>query len=86
MSSQRMTTPRLNVHPALAWSIGLAVLVLVFMGRALFPPPGFGLLGYDARAQLFPWWLYLRDALAEGTIPLWNPCLSIKTRLTYSLE
>ncbi len=49
------------------------LLSLLFFNRALFPPPGQVLGGYDMRGAYLPLYQAVHDALRQGTLPFWDP-------------
>lgn len=58
---------------AVALALLLLVLTLLFMERALFPAPGHVLGGHDMRGAYYVWHESARQALHQGTFPLWDP-------------
>jgi hypothetical protein len=48
-------------------------LTLLFFNRALFPPPGQVLGGYDLRGAYLPLYETVRQAVRQGTLPFWDP-------------
>lgn len=59
-------------HPLFSVTLGLFVLALLFLHRALFPPEGMALAGLDARSLFYPWWEFARTAVFSGQLPLWD--------------
>jgi hypothetical protein len=49
------------------------LLALLFFNRALFPPAGQVLGGYDMRGYYLPLYETVRAALRQGTLPFWDP-------------
>jgi hypothetical protein len=61
--------------PRDCWQMGAALLLLLilFLGRGLWPAEGTVLGGHDIHALFYPWLTYAREALADGRIPWWDP-------------
>lgn len=61
--------------PGDCWQMaaGLLFLLIIFLWRSLWPADGMALGGHDARGLFYPWLTHLREALANGYIPWWDP-------------
>jgi hypothetical protein len=57
----------------IALALLLLALTLLFMERALFPASGYVLGGHDMRGAYYLWHETARQALRQGTLPLWDP-------------
>lgn len=54
------------------FGLSLFLLILLFMGRVLWPPAGQAVGGLDARGLFYPWLSFARDAVWHGRLPLWD--------------
>jgi len=56
----------------LAVALPLFLLALLFLGVALWPPPGMALGGADVRGLFVPWLELTRTAVWQGHLPFWH--------------
>ncbi|GAB4275874.1 MAG: hypothetical protein Kow0080_25710 [Candidatus Promineifilaceae bacterium] len=54
------------------FGLSLFLLILLFMGRVLWPPARQAVGGLDARGLFYPWLSFARDAVWHGRLPLWD--------------
>jgi hypothetical protein len=68
---------RLSPHGDLLKDLGVVVLLVstafIFMTRAMLPPSGKILYGYDVYQLFHPFADFMFDAFRRGELPLWNP-------------
>jgi hypothetical protein len=60
----------------IALALLLLGLTLFFMRGVLYPAPGYVLGGHDMRGAYYLWYETARQALRQGSLPLWDPYLS----------
>ena len=53
----------------------LAILTVIFLRPAIFPPNGEVLSANDFRAEFYPLTTLTQDMVRAGELPLWNPPL-----------
>ncbi len=75
MSSPQRWLAGLRERPGVLWALLLLALVLLFMERALLPPVGVALGGWDVRGLFYPWLSTAREAVLSGRLPLWDASL-----------
>jgi hypothetical protein len=68
----RSLTAASDGRKAFLLSIFLLALTLLFLERALLPPPGMILAGHDMRGAYYLWHDTARQAIWQGELPLWD--------------